>query len=133
MKINSFDGNVWTIGNSSKLECYNPKLITSQGNLYIFVSSLTGDGNTKIYYYDDDIFIQEGTSLDSAGKNFTLSSFNNRIYIGYVQNNNNNMIKIKQKDINNEVLSVQVTPPKKTVYKQGEKLDFSGLTVIANY
>lgn len=132
--VYSYNGSEWTVGKSADVECYDPKLTTAQGNLYMLTSSPAGDGYTYVYQYDAaaDAWLREGEMVDFTSRYITLTSSGDYLYISYVLSNNNT-IRIRRKAVVNKLLSLSVTPPVKTVYTKGEKVSTDGLTVIAHY
>lgn len=134
LQMISFDGRNFMTGKSTGMSSFEPKLSTAQGNLYVFVSSASGEGNTKLYQYDtkNDSYKQEGADIDCAGRSFSIASSGNGLYVSYVRQNDNKII-VKSKKTAEELLSLTIVPPKKTTYFKGEKVDNSGLRVTANY
>lgn len=134
LKIASYDGNKWEIGKDSGIASFEPNLAVTQGNMYILVSSTTGEGNTKVYQYDTEKedYIQEGIDVDTAGDSLSLTSSENKLFISYVRKIDNKIVA-KTKKTANELLSLTIVPPKKTTYFVGDKTDSSGINVIANY
>lgn len=144
LNITSYNGKEWKIGKDSDISAYEPTMIITQGNLYLLVSDPNvGSGssadiderdNTKVYQYDidNDEYIQEGIDVDSPGRNLSLTSSENKLFISYVRSLDNKIV-VKTKNTANELLSLTIVPPKKTSYFKGDETDLSGISVTANY
>lgn len=116
----------------SNVLCFNPELVSNQGNLYILASSNKVNGTTKIYSYFNNEFNEEGLDVDGYAEKITLLSDNKNIIVSYVRSSDKK-IYIKQKDTNNSLISLSITVPNKTTYYENEEIDLTGLKVIANY
>lgn len=94
MKMASYDGKTWKIGKDSGISSFEPQLSVTYDNIYILVSSATGEGNTKVYHYDTETerFTQEGTDVDAAGQSLSLTSSANKLFISYVRNLDNKIV-----------------------------------------
>lgn len=134
LKMASYDGKNWKTGNSSGISAFEPSISVTQGNLYVLVSSTSGEGNTKVYQYDTgkDSYVQEGLDVGSAGQSISLTSSDNKLFISYVQKLDNKII-IKTKKTANELLSLTIVPPNILSYFKGDKVDSTGIKVTANY
>lgn len=101
--VYSYNGSEWSVGKSVDVECYDPKLTTAQGNLYMLTSSPTGDGYTYVYQYDSaaDTWLKEGEMVDFTSRYITLTSSGDYLYISYVLSNNNT-IRVRRKAIVNK-------------------------------
>ncbi len=94
MKMASYDGKAWKIGKASGISSFEPKLSVTYGNIYILISSASGEGNTKVYHYDaeTDSYTQEGTDVDAAAQRLSLTSSTNKLFISYVRNLDNKIV-----------------------------------------
>lgn len=135
LKMASYDGRSFKMGQSSGISSFEPDLSVVQGNLYISVSSASGDGNIKIFRYDPkyDKFIQEGMDVDGAGQSISITASENELLVSYVRKNDGRIMVKSRKTADDELLSLTIMPPKKTSYFQGDKVDISGIKVTANY
>ena len=134
MKMASYDASDWTMGKAFDVPCLDPSLASSQGKLYVLTTGQNDTDKTKIYNYNinTDSILQEGVDVDGAAGSLTLTSSDNNLFVSYVQSSANT-IKVKSKKTVDELLSITVKPPNKTVYEIGDEVDTSGLSVIANY
>lgn len=134
LKMASYDGKNWKTGKGSDISAFEPSISVTQGNLYVLVSSTTGEGNTKVYQYDTakDSYVQEGLDVGSAGQSISLTSSDNKLFICYVQKLDNKIIA-KTKKTANELLSLTIVPPNNISYFKGDKVDSTGIKVTANY
>ena len=134
MKIAAYDASDWTMGKAFDVPCLDPSLASSQGKLYVLTTGQNETDKTKIYNYNinTDNILQEGVDVDGAAGSLTLTSSDNNLFVSYVQGSANT-IKVKSKKTVDELLSITVKPPNKTVYEIGDEVDTSGLSVIANY
>ncbi len=133
LQINTYDGTKWTLGKQQNIKLSEPKLTTTQGNLYVLASSLN-EHYTRVYEYDveNDQYILEGNNIDLGSTSLNLASFDNQLYVSYVKESNQ-QITVKNKSITNELLSIYAVPPKKVIYEQGEQVQLDGLSVKAIY
>lgn len=94
MKMAGYDGSTWKIGKDSGISSFEPQLSVTFGNIYILVSSTSGEGNTKVFHYDTDTgsYTQEGTDVDAAGQSLSLTSSANKLFISYVRNLDNKIV-----------------------------------------
>ena len=102
----------------------------AQGNLYLLATSADGNGKMKVYQYnrDQDTYLQEGLDVDMSASMPSLTSSNNRLYVGYVlYGNTTSSVKVKAKKTADELLSIGLTSPDKTSYMLKERLDPAGL------
>lgn len=136
IKMNVFDGAVWKKGNRAAIPCYDLVMSAAQGNLYLLATSADGNGKMKVYQYnrDQDTYLQEGLDVDMSASMPSLTSSNNRLYVGYVlYGNATSSVKVKAKKTADELLSIGLTSPDKTSYMLKERLDTTGLRVVAHY
>ncbi|MCI8760757.1 MAG: hypothetical protein HFJ34_06590 [Clostridia bacterium] len=131
ISLKKYDGNNWeTISSSLKLSF--PNMVISQGNLYILG---TDNNNLYTYSYHENTkkFTMEGTIVDTGSPFYdtSLVALNNSIYVGIKKSDDT--LLVKAKETVNSLISLNITPPNKITYEIGEKLDKTGLKVIANY
>ncbi len=135
MKMISYDGNTFETINSD-VTLGAPKITVSQGNLYVLATDMTGSGKTKVYAYNvnNKKLEQEGTDVDNAADtgSLNLTSIDNKIYVLLKRITDSNIV-VKEKETVNSLKSISIVPPKKTTYIVGEKVDLTGIKVIANY
>ena len=134
VKVHFYDGSSWTHGKGSAIDCFDPKLTVLQGNLYLLASPSTEAGYTYVYQYDPgtDGWIQEGERVDSRASQITLTADADYLYISYVRSQDAS-VHVRRKALANPLLSLELNPPKKTSYVQGEKVSTEGMVVTARY
>ena len=135
MKMISYNGNSFETINTD-ITLGAPKITVSQGNLYVLATDMTGSGKTKVYAYNvnNKKLEQEGTDVDNAADtgSLNLTSIDNKIYVLLKRITDSNIV-VKEKETVNSLKSISIVPPKKTTYIVGEKVDLTGIKVIANY
>ena len=132
--VYSYDGRGWTAGKPSNLSCFDPKLASVNGFLYMLASTLSGDGYIYVYRYNpiSDTWTREGEQVDATAQQITLSVSGDQLFISYMRSMDRSF-HIRRKTIVNELESISVTPPTKTVYVQDEAVSTAGMTVTAHY
>ncbi len=134
LRIHTYNGTTWTQSAASGISCFEPVVTTQQGKIYVLISPSDGKGNIRVYRYDSASghFTQEGMDVDSYSQHMTLVDSADQLYIAYVKNSDGK-ITVRRKNTSVQLVSLQVTPPKKLQYRQGETVSTNGLRVIANY
>lgn len=133
LRIDTYDG-AWKKGALSGLKQVEPVLAKAGGNLFMLVTPRIDVGNTQVYQYDviNQVYIKEGVDVDSVAYTMSLSASDHQLCVGYVRKMDA-AIKVKTKDITDELLSIAVTPPAKRVYQKGESVDLTGFLLTAVY
>ncbi len=133
LSLYCFDGTNWSTI-ASDISLGFPKLVTTQGNLYILTNAINGTGKTRVFVYDKDknIIVQEGADVDNAAKSVTMTANDNHLYVA-LQRQTDDSLAVKEKNISNSLLSLTIIPPHKSTYAVGEDFNGDGLRVIANY
>ena len=133
-RVATFDGSKMNIVNTQETYAF-PKLVVSQGNVYMVAS----DQNSKkvtVFAYDEqkNKFIKEGNDVDTGSEmsSTNLIAVGNKIYVTFFKTEEQK-IYVKEKETTNSLVSINIIAPKKTTYLVGEKLDKTGMKVIANY
>ena len=133
-RVATFDGSKMNIVNTQETYAF-PKLVVSQGNVYMVAS----DQNSKkvtVFAYDEEKnkFIKEGNDVDTGSEmsSTNLIAVGNKIYVTFFKTEEQK-IYVKEKETTNSLVSINIIAPKKTTYLVGEKLDKTGMKVIANY
>ncbi len=133
-RVATFDGSKMNIVNTQETYAF-PKLVVSQGNVYMVAS----DQNSKkvtVFAYDEEKnkFIKEGNDVDTGSEmsSTNLIAVGNKIYVTFFKTEEQK-IYVKEKETTNSLISINIIAPKKTTYLVGEKLDKTGMKVIANY
>lgn len=131
LNIYKFDGSSWSNINSG-INAKFPTLTVSQGNLYILAR--VQNTNVLVYSFNEKSqkFSQEGTIVDTAAQDSYLISIDNNIYVALYRSLDGS-IAVKEKETVNSLMSLTIVPPKKRTYSVNEKIDTTGLQVIANY
>lgn len=130
----TYDGSQWTQGKTSPIDCFDPKLTVLQGNLYLLSASSTGGGYVYVYQYDPYTggWLKEGLQVDAYVRSITLTADQNYLYVSYVLDASNKFC-VRRKALANALLSLEVTPPTRTEYTQGEPVSTAGMAVTAHY
>ena len=134
MQMATYDGMTWSVGQSQSISGWYPKLYFEQGNVYMLLKPKNTNSKLRLYQYSQDNFQQEGIDIDIVDTSIIdepkLIYSSGELYVKYVSNN---QVKVKKKTMSDSLLSIQVTPPTKVIYNQGEQVDLTGLEVYANY
>ena len=132
LRIYCYDGK-WNEGKQLLKGNINAQLMENQGNIYVATYPTVDSGKTTVYEFDESnqTLIQEGESPANQVLDLSCLCINQECYVSY--HYDNAPIIVKKKKLNNEFLSLRITPPLKTVYYQGDIIDESGLRVEAVY
>ena len=132
MQMATYDGMTWSVGQSQSISGWYPKLYFEQGNVYMLLKPRSTNSKLRLYQYLQDNFQQEGIDIDIVDTSIIdepkLIYSSGELYVKYVSNN---QVKVKKKTMSDSLLSIQVTPPTKVIYNQGEQVDLTGLEVYA--
>ncbi len=140
IKINILLNNSWSLQAQESGDFFDPKIQSSQGNLYVLAGPSSGDGATNVYRFINDENIdaslrleKEGGTVDIKSSQPTIVSIAGNLYVCYVRTKDGATL-VKEKLTSNQLLAISINSlPLKTEYIQGENTDVSGLTINANY
>ena len=133
-RVATFDGSKMNIVNTQETYAF-PKLVVSQGNIYMVASDQNSKKVTVFAYNEEkNKFIKEGNDVDTGSEmsSTNLIAVGNKIYVTFFKTEEQK-IYVKEKETTNSLVSINIIAPKKTTYLVGEKLDKTGMKVIANY
>ncbi len=138
--LSRLENNEWIKQAEKNGNYYNPSIQTSQGNLYVMVGQNIGDGFTRVYRFDNneslnpsERLVQEGENVDNRSSNPKIVSIGSALYVSYMRESDSKAI-IKEKITTNQLLAISIDKmPTKTNYSFGEAVDYTGLTINANY
>ena len=112
-----------------------PIITVSQGNMYVLAIDMSATGKAIVYAYNENTGLtKEGIDVDNSAdsNNLNIVSIKNNLYV-VLRRTTDGTIVVKQKETVNSLKSISIIAPKKTTYIVGNKLDLTGLKVIANY
>ena len=112
-----------------------PIITVSQGNMYVLAIDMSATGKAIVYAYNENTGLtKEGIDVDNSAdsNNLNIVSIKNNLYV-VLRRTTDGTIVVKQKETVNSLKSISIIAPKKTTYIVGDKLDLTGLKVIANY
>lgn len=101
MRLVIYDGNNFETINTDIKQGF-PKIILSQGNIYILATDTTTSGKTIVYSYNekDKKIEKEGTDVDNAAdsNNLSLVSIDNKIYV-LLKRTTDGTLVVKEKEV----------------------------------
>ena len=130
--VKRFDKTKWNEQATLNTASLQPKLTIAKDTLCVLTNLSSNNGKEGLYVYalTKNGLEQEGAQVHRLSSNHAITSFHDQLFVTYT---NEQKAYIQTKSIQNDLLSLEITPPAKNTCFVNEKPDFTGLQVFANY